>query len=151
MGPKEEKKEEEEKKDEPMEEKKEEETKEEEEEEEEEPEEPEEEEKEEKLEDLMDVDEEPPKVELSDEDKKAWFYKGTPDLVPYLLSTTFTKFSIPEKAEGFDDIRYEWQKAPKCADHLKEWKLEKKVQLKIEDLRPGEWFQAESQKFNRAN
>lgn len=104
------------------------------------------------VEDKLDFDEneEPPKVELTAEEKKVWFHKGIPDLTPYMLSTSFTKYSLPEKDEGFGDIRYEWQKAPKCAEHLKEYKLEKKIMLRMEELVPGEWFRQEADKFQRA-
>merc|ERR1712203_502095 len=85
--------------------------------------------------------EDPPKVELSEEEKKQWFIKSTtPDLPAFLLSRDFAKFSAPEKAEGFDDIKYSWADAAKSKQYMKNWIVEKKNTTKVEDLKPGEWF-----------
>mmetsp|Transcript_45932 Transcript_45932/g.116793 ORF Transcript_45932/g.116793 Transcript_45932/m.116793 type:complete len:927 (+) Transcript_45932:75-2855(+) len=114
--------------------------KEEEEEKKEEPEEAEEEEKEEEEEDEP-MDEEPPKVELTAEEKKLVFRRNPiPDLTSYSLNTSFVKFSVPDKDEGFDEIRYDWSKQDKCRDYLKQWVQEKKTTTRIEDLQPGDWF-----------
>jgi len=87
----------------------------------------------------------PPKVALDAEEKKLWFVKSaTPDLTPYALSINFAKFSAPEKAEGFDDIRYDWEKAPKCQEYMKKWVLEKKTSTRVEDLAPSPWFKQKS-------
>jgi len=88
--------------------------------------------------------EEPPKVELTpDEKKKKFRSKSIQDLTPYALSTTFTKFALPDKDEGFDDIEFDWSKRGKCTDYLKSWVLEKKSTTRIEDLKPSEWFNSE--------
>merc|ERR1711870_63548 len=51
-------------------------------------------------------------VELTEEEKNQWFNKSeTPDLEPKTLSSSFSKFSLPDKSEGFDEIRYAWQQA----------------------------------------
>merc|ERR1712113_994349 len=73
--------------------------------------EPEEDEEEEEAE-VEAMDEEPPKVELTAEEKKTlkFVYSQTPDVSSYVLSTSFGKFSAPKKEEGFDDIRYDWEK-----------------------------------------
>merc|ERR1712060_136892 len=48
------------------------------------------------------VNETPPTVELDEDEKKLLFIKSsTPDLTPYHLNTSFGKFSVPKKAEGF--------------------------------------------------
>merc|ERR1712232_714953 len=82
--------------------------------------------------------------------KKAWFYKGIPDLTPYMLNTTFAKFSLPEKEEGFHDIRYSWSAAEKAAEYLKAYKLEKKITMRMEDLTPSDWFHERYRSFQRA-
>merc|ERR1711957_407315 len=88
----------------------------------------EEEEEEEEEKEEEEKDEDPPKVELTAEEQALRFIKSsTPDLVPYVLSTSFSKFSAPEKDEGFTEIRYEWAKAPKSKEYLKAWILEKKT------------------------
>merc|ERR1712083_584322 len=51
-------------------------------------------------------------VELTEEEKSEWFKKSeTPDLEKKTLSSSFSKFSLPDKSEGFDEIRYAWQQA----------------------------------------
>merc|ERR1712039_307982 len=66
---------------------------------EEEPEEPVEEEKE----------EDSPKVELDDQEKTQKFLKiKRPDLTFQQVDQNFEKFSLPEKAEGFDEVRFSW-------------------------------------------
>merc|ERR1712032_1360078 len=79
--------------------------------------------------------------ELTEEEKKLWFVKrDCPDLVEDKLAKTFASFSLPDDAEGFDEIRYAWQAAPQCAVHLKEWMLELKKKLPAEELEPSAWF-----------
>jgi len=89
--------------------------------------------------------EEAPKAELDVEEKKIKFrQKAIGDLTSYNLSTSFTKFTLPEPDEGFDDVKYEWSKSRvKCVDYLKSWVLEKKNTTRIEDLKPSEWFNTE--------
>merc|ERR1711862_919616 len=83
----------------------------------------------------------PPKVDLSAEKKRMTFRKGmVPDLTSYVLNTSFMKFCLPDKDEGFDEVRYDWQKADKCKEYLKCWALERKQTTRIEDLQPSEWF-----------
>lgn len=106
---------------------------------EEEPEKEEEEEDEAEEEDAM--DEEPPTVELTSEEKKEAFRKSAvPDLAEYAMNTSFTKFTLPDKDEGFDAISYDWQNAEGCSKYLKQWVQDKKGKTRIEDLKPGEWF-----------
>merc|ERR1712066_168211 len=71
------------------------------------PEEPEEEEEAEEAEEEM-PDVEPPQVKLSAEELKQYFRKNpTGDLSAYQLATSFTRFSVPDKSEGLDDIRFD--------------------------------------------
>merc|ERR1712217_291360 len=109
---------------------------------EEEEEEPEEEEKEEPL------NETPPKVELTAEEKKILYFKSQcPDMTGYLLSTSFATFSLPEKDEGFDDITYSWTKGTKAQEYIKKWILERKLSTKVEDLVPSKWFWDEKSRY----
>merc|ERR1712187_413558 len=63
-------------------------------------------EKEEEVQD-DDEDEEPPKVELTAEEKKTWFAKpDIPDLDSHTYNISFAKYSVPKKDEGFDEIRF---------------------------------------------
>jgi len=100
-----------------------------------------EEEEDEEKEEPEDPEEEPPKVELTADEKKVPFFKGpVPDLSPLALSTALGTLTLPEKNEGFDDVKYEWSKGPKAQEHLKEWIANKKLTTRIEDISPSEWF-----------
>mmetsp|Transcript_114697 Transcript_114697/g.370635 ORF Transcript_114697/g.370635 Transcript_114697/m.370635 type:complete len:807 (+) Transcript_114697:76-2496(+) len=84
--------------------------------------------------------EEPP-VELTEEEKKVVFRKRPlPDLVATDLAKSFTKFSLPEAGDGFDDLRFEWQPATACSEYLREWMLKRKVTQRVEDIQPSKWF-----------
>jgi len=96
---------------------------------------------EEEEETMKDQDEPPPKVELTEEEKSRPFRKRPhPDLGAYILSTSFTKFSIPEKEEGFDEVRFDWAKGTDCQEYLKQWVKNRKLTTRIEDLQPSDWF-----------
>merc|ERR550532_1570240 len=70
-----------------------------------------------------------------------WFRKkAVPDLTDWVLGNSFPKFSVPEKQEGFDDVRYAWQKAEDCKAYLQKYVLKSKVLCRIEDLQPSDWF-----------
>ncbi|CAE7355345.1 unnamed protein product [Symbiodinium sp. CCMP2592] len=53
----------------------------------------------------VDGDGEPPRVELTEEDKKQWHKRldAVPDLAPSALSACFADFSVPDPSEGFDE------------------------------------------------
>merc|ERR1712196_230805 len=73
---------------------------------------------------------------------RMWFRKkASPDLSVQALGVGFTKFMLPDKDDGFDEIRYDWQKADKCKEYLKTWIQERKTTIRIEDIQPSEWFQ----------
>jgi len=96
-------------------------------------------------------EEQPPKVELTAEEKAMVFRKlATPDLTLYTLNTSFTQFSIPTKEEGFDEVRFEWSKDAKAAEYLKKWILNLKQSNRVEDLVPSAWFQAKWAAWQRA-
>merc|ERR1711907_476680 len=96
------------------------------------------EEEEEKEEEFEDLGEEPPKVELSEEEKKINFTpnRRLNDLTPPAFSASFPKYAIPEKDEGFDDVSFAWDPAPKSAEYLKEWIADKKMTVRLEDPKP---------------
>jgi len=84
----------------------------------------------------------PPKVELTEDEEKMWFrpQPGAPDLTSTVLSQNFAYFTIPEKDEGFDDVRFEWQNEDTSKEYLRKWVLEKKLTSRIEELQPSQWF-----------
>lgn len=89
------------------------------------------------------VEEDPPKVELTAEEKKLSFRKlKDTDVALFLLNTTFQKFSIPEKDEGFNEIRHEWNKNKEAAAYLKKWIFDRKQTSRVEDLVPSSTFKA---------
>lgn len=101
----------------------------------------EEEKKEDEKEEEEEEETEPPIIELSDVEKQVWFRpRVVPDVSPAVLGQCFGDFSAPDKGEGFDDIKYEWQNAAKSAAFLKSWVVEKKTTSRIEDLTPSQWF-----------
>jgi len=85
---------------------------------------------------------EPPKVELSAEEKSTPFRKpAIPDLTNWDLSSSFTNFTVPAADEGFDEVKYVWSSEAQCSSYLKDWVSQKKITTRIEDLHPGESFQ----------
>lgn len=86
-------------------------------------------------------DEEPPKVQLTPEEKKLWFRKAIiPDLTGYVMNTAFARFSLPEKEDGFEEIKLEWSKADKCKEHVQQWISARKLTSRVEDIMPSDWF-----------
>merc|ERR1739848_418342 len=66
------------------------------------------------------------------------------DLTEFSFGLVFTKFSLPDSGEGFDEIRYEWTKLPKkCKEVMEEYKLNRKIITRVEDLTPSAWFHAQ--------
>merc|ERR1711966_345330 len=93
---------------------------------------------------------EPPKVELTDEEKDVKFFKkALPDVAPQVIASTFGRFTTPAQDEGFDDIQYEWFKGDKADSYLKEWVLKQKRTTRIEDLKPGEYFKDKKVEFTK--
>merc|ERR1711957_384650 len=82
----------------------------------------------------------PPKAALTEEELKTNFIKPTSrkDLLDWTLNASFGQFSIPEKAEGFDEVKYEWDDAAKSKQYLKTWVLERKITSRLEGIQPGE-------------
>lgn len=90
-------------------------------------------------------------VELSEHEKSAWFPKlAKEDLTKKDLCRSFSSFSIPTKEEGFDELKFAWQPAPKATEYLKAWVAEKKLTQRIEDLQPGARFKEQLAEWNKA-
>jgi len=86
-------------------------------------------------------DAQPPVVELSPEEKKQVFRpSGNPDLTAQVFSSCFANFTLPVQEEGFDEVRFEWDRKNKSADFMKEWMLDKKLTTRIDDLVPSQEF-----------
>lgn len=89
-----------------------------------------------------DVDEEESKpVELTEEELKVVHRRSDlPDMSTIAIAKSYAKFALPDKAEGFDEIRYIWEPQDKCATLLGEMVSELKKTQRVEDLQPCEWF-----------
>eukprot|EP00408_Alexandrium_pacificum_P067093 CAMPEP_0171175998 /NCGR_PEP_ID=MMETSP0790-20130122/11513_1 /TAXON_ID=2925 /ORGANISM="Alexandrium catenella, Strain OF101" /LENGTH=837 /DNA_ID=CAMNT_0011640883 /DNA_START=69 /DNA_END=2579 /DNA_ORIENTATION=+ len=97
-----------------------------------------------------DADEPMPQVELTEEEKSSNFKPAVShDIALHSLNSIFSDFCIPEKDEGFDDVKYEWQTEADSKAYLKKWVLEKKVTSRIEDLAPGEAFKTKLEEFKK--
>lgn len=104
------------------------------------PEEPEEEEK----------DEGPAVAELTEEEKAMKFRStGLPDLTQEVMTKSYSKFSIPQKSEGFDDVRFAWDSEAQCTTFLKDWVLKNKLLMRVEGLEPSDWFKEKQQAFQK--
>jgi hypothetical protein len=98
------------------------------------------------------VAEDPPKMVLTDDEKQLPFRPAVvPDLTEYVLNTTFTKFSLPEKAEGFDEIRYEFLKeGAMCKKFVRDWISDRKLTTRVEDIKPSEWFLTSKKNWDKS-
>eukprot|EP00931_Biecheleriopsis_adriatica_P121965 TRINITY_DN969_c0_g3_i1.p1 TRINITY_DN969_c0_g3~~TRINITY_DN969_c0_g3_i1.p1 ORF type:complete len:866 (-),score=253.14 TRINITY_DN969_c0_g3_i1:81-2606(-) len=85
---------------------------------------------------------EPPKAELTEEEKTRYFKPkvGSGDLTASALAKHFANFSIPDQLEGFDEVRFEWEDEDKSKAYLRKWMLETKAVARIEDLEPSKYF-----------
>lgn len=87
-------------------------------------------------------------VELTEDEKKIWYRSSSLSEIPeHILAKVFVSFSLPEKTEGFDDIKFLWQPESNCAKHLTEYILSRKLTSRVDDLQPGEWFKTNSKEF----
>jgi len=95
----------------------------------------------------------PETLELTAEEKNMWhkkqFIAVTPDLSQATLAKFYSSFTLPEKAEGFDDVKYVWQPQSECAKRLKGWIHERKLTQRVDDLEPGEWFRSNLSKWTK--
>merc|ERR1712003_560557 len=94
---------------------------------------------------------EPPKYTLTEDDKKIKFrLTSTPDLAPQIFNTSFQKFSVPAKDEGFDAIRYQWSPDAECEAYVKKYVLTKKNTTRVEDIKPSQWFKEKKLQWDKA-
>jgi len=84
----------------------------------------------------------PPPAELTAEEERQWFRRpgALGDLSTFALNTAISRFCLPEEAEGFDEVRFQWRQAAEARDHLRTWVLDRKLTTRVEDLQPSEWF-----------
>merc|ERR1712084_6248 len=96
---------------------------------------------EEKKEDEPVEEEKEVKIELTEEEKKLWFRKSAvSELSSKELSAVFTQFSIPEKTEGFSEVKFGFQPEKKAQEYLAKWISQRKLTQRVEALQPGDWF-----------
>merc|ERR1712060_995878 len=96
-------------------------------------------------------DEDPPIVELTAEEKNVKFRPlVVPDMSSFNFGTTFTKITLPSKAEGFTEIKYDWAKADKSEEYVKNWILKKKQTTRMEDIQPSAWFLTKTAQWQKA-
>merc|ERR1711957_416894 len=63
---------------------------------------------------------------------------------------SFAKYSVPEKEDGFDEIKYDWADSAKSKEYMKTWIMEKKTSTRVEDLVPSPWFKQKSNEWEKA-
>merc|ERR1712137_516725 len=80
-------------------------------------------------------------VALTAEEKSCFFNNAlTPDMDEKELGRIFGTFSLPEKSEGFDEVKFVWQNQAKSEEYIKAWVKTRKLNRRVEDLTPGSWF-----------
>lgn len=85
--------------------------------------------------------EEPPPDDLKEPcDDEVFLPNSKLEVTEQALQRDFQNFSLPSKAEGFDEIRYEWIDEESARAELAQWLRERKAKQVVEDLVPGEWF-----------
>merc|ERR1712217_104718 len=66
--------------------------------------------------------------------------RGKPDVSFFDHDACFDKFSVPDKAEGFDELRFSWDNEKKSKEYLKNYVIEKKISSRVSGLNPTPWF-----------
>ncbi|CAJ1350593.1 unnamed protein product [Effrenium voratum] len=86
--------------------------------------------------------EEPPKVELTEEELNVEFRPKAAgsDIAPGALSKSIANFTVPEESEGFDAVEFVWEGEAESKEYLKKWIMEAKQTMRIEDLQPSKYF-----------
>merc|ERR1711870_46514 len=80
-------------------------------------------------------------IELTAQEKSCFFNKAlTPDMDEKELGRIFGTFTLPDKSEGFDEVKFVWQNQAKSTEYLKAWIKERKLNQRVEDVQPGSWF-----------
>lgn len=84
---------------------------------------------------------EPPKVELTEEELHFDFRPViVGDIAPAALSKSLSSFTIPEESEGFDSVEFVWEGEVECKEYLRRWVLDAKQSTRMEDLQPSKSF-----------
>jgi len=96
-----------------------------------------------------DLEDEPPKAELTEEEMKLRFpHSDIPDLTPFAFSKHFLQFSMPTESDGFDSVTYEVAKAGIAASYFEKYIKEKKLMTRLDHLVPQQWFTDLNDKFS---
>merc|ERR1712190_236286 len=89
-------------------------------------------------------------VELTEQEKSCFFNKAlTPDMNEKELGRIFSTFSLPDKSEGFDEVKFVWQNQAKSEEYIKAWIKERKLNQRVEDLQPGSWFKEQWSEWDK--
>merc|ERR1712190_397030 len=89
-------------------------------------------------------------IELTAQEKSCFFNKAlTPDMDEKELGRIFGTFTLPEKTEGFDEVKFVWQNQAKSTEYLKAWIKERKLNQRVEDLQPGSWFKEQWSEWDK--
>jgi hypothetical protein len=80
-------------------------------------------------------------VELTEEEKKAWFRPAkTSDVHSSIVDASIHEFSLPDATEGFSEIRWGWQDEESCRAHLKDWLKTRKLKVPVDNIQSSEQF-----------
>ncbi|CAK0857759.1 unnamed protein product, partial [Prorocentrum cordatum] len=93
----------------------------------------------------------PPQVQLTEQEMQ-WPHAKIgryPDIVPSVLAQMLPRVSLPTADEGFDEIRYGWLKKPESEEYLRTWQLERKQNMRMEDIKPSHWFNQKLQQWKK--
>merc|ERR1712187_416090 len=89
-------------------------------------------------------------IELTAQEMSCFFNKAlTPDMDEKELGRIFSTFTLPDKSEGFDEIKFVWQNQAKSEEYLKAWIKERKLNQRVEDLQPGTWFKEQWSEWDK--
>lgn len=103
----------------------------------------------------MDVDEtalaeEIPDREASIDSSLVFREHKVPDAAPYLLNSSknsFSKFTLPTKEDGFDEVRYVWDDRETSENYLNQWKASKMKDLPVPGFTPGDLFKLKKEEW----
>eukprot|EP00927_Polykrikos_kofoidii_P048527 TRINITY_DN42796_c0_g1_i1.p1 TRINITY_DN42796_c0_g1~~TRINITY_DN42796_c0_g1_i1.p1 ORF type:complete len:992 (+),score=200.91 TRINITY_DN42796_c0_g1_i1:24-2978(+) len=96
-----------------------------------------------------DVEQEAPIAELTAEEaKNALRASSLPDIVPGELADCVSFFTLPNKDEGFDSIRYCWDHEAASTAYLQQWIKHTKASVRLE-VKPGDMFRAKLKRFQK--
>merc|ERR1712039_966277 len=88
-------------------------------------------------------DEPAPKAELTAQEVRELFPPkgaGCQDLNQGVLGSSYSNFTVPQDGEGFDAIEFDWKPKDACEEHMKQWILNRKLTVRIDDIKPSDWF-----------